>query len=337
MATIEDRRKAPISLELDLAANDRTHAMIDRPNGLFIITEQKIMRIRSDDLVDPKATESNAPWEQSVHLPYGSRDPIVARTIIQTKLLTEAFFGANSQSSVQLAYIAWEVMNSLISLRHMREQLNAEIDRCIAEVQADLPRFTEGRAPAPLPLVPYYDIEFRLYVNEIRRLLSKVSEVFAAMTEHEGEKGHFHKALAWVRQNHGPDSALARMLTDDLKWITLWIDIRISIEHPKRSCYLETLNFSLEPNRKIRLPKWRLVHEKYPSLEKPQDFTKSTELVEQNLLKFFEDLQVALLPARRIGEYTMTYALVDEPMRNEAVPMRYAFGLVPASSHSSAD
>lgn len=323
---IRRRRRGAVSLELDLEAGDNIQAIISRPNGLFFVTEQKIIRVRSDDDLDPDATEADAPWAQSIHLPHGSRDELVARTILQSKALAEAFFGLQDTRSNQLLDISWEVMNSLVCLRHMRVRLGTEIERLVSAIENDIERYTSGKSPPPLPLIPYFDIEFRSYINEVRRTLTKVSEVFSVFTDYNCENGHFHKALEWAEKHLGEDQVLSQMLRNDLKWLKIWIDIRIAIEHPKVDRYLETANFSLLPNRQIQLPTWRFMHPDYPSLSRPQVLIDALKIVEANILKFYEDLQVALLEPRTIGPYVLGAALIDESERDELAPMRYAFG-----------
>ena len=82
--------------------------------------------------------------------------------------------------------------------------------------------------------------------------------------------GHFHKAQEWAIRERGEDSLLAQMFKHDKRWINTWIDMRIAIEHPKKDKFIETLNFSLEADRTIRLPTWRFIHPDY-DMARPQN------------------------------------------------------------------
>lgn len=322
---VKRSRAQPISIPLDLAEGDAVYRTFSRPNGLFFVTEKSLVRVRSDDALDPNVEYADVPWERSVYLPHGSRDPLVARTILQTDSLVSVFVH-DRERGMALKDISWSVMTSLASLRHIRVRITELIDESIDIIEADLPAFTTGISPRPLPFLPYLDIEFLSYVNEVRRILSKISEVFSALTDHKGEKGHFHKALLWLKENRPPNEIITQMLEADLRWIELWIKIRVAIEHPTPNQYVEALNFGLDPDRKVRLPTWRFVHPDYPDMARPQNMTDVLEILESNLLKFYEDLQVSLLPSVKFGPYEAQCALVEEGERDPVAPFRYIFG-----------
>jgi hypothetical protein len=154
-------------------------------------------------------------------------------------------------------------MSSLVSLRVIKERLESEISSVAEEIDRNRTDYTQGPSPKPLPIVKYYDIEFRSFVNEVRRVLSTISGLFGILAGKAFDNGNFHKALEWAKAERGPDAVLTMMLDSDQHWLKLWIDVRIAIEHPKKDKYVETLNFSLEPNRGVRLPTWRFVHPDY--------------------------------------------------------------------------
>jgi len=120
-------RGAAISLNVDLDDGDAVHGIIARKSGLFFVTRKKIVRFRSPDDLDPGIEHPDAPWEQSVYLPHGSSDQFVARTILQTEVMASMFFPKNSEKYLAMMDISWEVLNSLISLRVVRERLERRI------------------------------------------------------------------------------------------------------------------------------------------------------------------------------------------------------------------
>lgn len=332
---LRESRDGSIRLELDLGKDDKVMELISRSNGLFFITKEKILRYRSPDSLDPDLECATAPWEQSFILPLGSTDPIVARTVIQTHRAISAFFPDNSKEHIQLCDISWEVMNSLVSLQFINERLKNQIYNIVEIVEADLESYTKGQSPKPLPAVSYYDIEFRSFVNEVKRCLDTISELFPILSELEfGKKhnsfkkefsrGHFHKAQAWAKKNGGNSNPLAQMLEDDQRWIGAWIAIRIAIEHPVKNKYVETLNFSLEADRKVRLPTWRFIHPDY-DMARPQNLLEIFDTCIENLLKFYEDLQITLLNKQLSSSIAIFIESVPEKHRDIEMPLRYIF------------
>lgn len=315
-------RAAAVNIELDLDDGDAIREMISRGHGLFLITTTKIMRIRSPDEIDPALEHHDVPWEQSVFLPHGSSDPLVARTILQTARLAEIFFGKESEQYVRLSDISWEVMSSLILIRTIRERLDRRISEIVSIIEGDIEKYTKGNSPTPLPIVEYYDIEFRSFINEVRRALNKISELFSVLTPMNFDRGHFHTAQAWATKERGADSLLAQMLANDQRWIRTWIDMRSALEHPTKEKFVETLNFSLEADRNIRLPTWRFVHPEY-DMARPQNLLDVFEICINNVLKFFEDLQIALVDGHLPDLHKVEFGEIPEENRDKNAPMRY--------------
>ncbi len=236
---LRQSRNSAVSLQLHLESGDALREMVSREDGFFITTKQ-IIRLRSPDDLDPGLEHASAPWEQSLYLPHGASDPLVARTVIQTARMAEIFFAKNSVQYKALSDISWEVMNSLQSLRFIKRRLEDQINRIVALVENDMAAYTTGKSPKPLPIVEYYDIEFRSFANEVRRTLSAISELFLPLLGQDFSNGHFHKAQEWAAQARGEDSLLSRMLKGDQRWVKTWIDIRIAIEHPQKDKFVET-------------------------------------------------------------------------------------------------
>jgi hypothetical protein len=321
---LKERRHSAVNLQLDLEQGDRVQELISRESGLFAVTLKRILRLKSPDQLDPNLEHPDAPWEQSIYLPHGSTDPFVARTILQTKILTDIFFGRSPDKRQALMDISWEVLNSLVSLRVIKDRLEKRTAEVVAIVEGDLAAYTEGNSPKPLPIVEYYDIEFRSFVNEVRRVLSTISNLFAVLTSKDFGPGYFHKALEWARKERGEQSLLAQMLDNDKGWIELWIDVRIAIEHPAKDKFIETMNFSLEANRIVRLPTWRFVHPDY-DMSRPQNLLVAFENCINNILKFYEDLQVALVDGHLPKSVKVGLMFIEEEDRDPLAPMRFGF------------
>jgi hypothetical protein len=321
--TVGGKRSGAISLKLDLQDGDAIQEMISRDSGLFAITIHKIIRLRSPDQNDPDNHHPNAPWEQSIYLPHGSSDYLVARTVIQTRRILGLPNSLQSAKKSAVDDLSWEVMNSLVSLRFIRDRLFGQISKICSDVEGNLPVYTQGENPKPLPIVEYFDIEFRSFVNEVRRVLTKIGELFGVLTEKEIPAGHFHEALKWAQSVGGADSELTKMLTRDLRWIKTWIDLRVAIEHPKADKFVETRNFALEANRTVTLPTWRFVHPDY-DMARPQNLLDVFDACIGNLLGFYEDILIVLLGGHGPKWLQIMYRTIPEDERDPMAPVRYS-------------
>ncbi|MGE4489212.1 MAG: hypothetical protein AB7E95_06695 [Kiritimatiellales bacterium] len=323
--TIRGSRDATVTLTLDLEDGDELVEMISRESGLFCVSRKKILRYRSPDDVDPDLKFESATWNQSLVLPHGASDPIVARTIIQTARIAEIFFPKKSSKYEALSDISWEMMHSLVSLRFIKKRLETQVEELTDVIDRNFDAYTMGRNPKPLPIVEYLDIEFRSFANEVRRALSVVSDLFSPLTgKDKFGQGHFHEAQMWAEKTQGATSLLAQMLRGDQRWIKTWIDIRIAIEHPKKDTFVETMNFSLEPDGTITLPTWRFVHPNY-DMARPQNLLDVMNICIENILNFYEDLLITLLDGHLPSSIKITFETIPEKDRDKDLPVRYRF------------
>ena len=320
-------RKSAFSVELALDQDDEVYSMIPRGNGLFVITHQKILRIRTQDALDPEGAIDDVPVEQSIHIPYGSRDDIVARTVLQTKAISDVFFATQPERQRPLIDLSWELMNSLLALRFINSRLDALIQAGIDVVEKDLEAYRSGFSPKPLPITSYLDIEFRSFVTEVRRILNKISELFVNLTDADILPGQFHRAIEWAEKSRGSDAILTKSLKADQHWIKLWIDVRIAIEHPKKDRYVETTDFCLRSDRTIMLPTWRFVHPDY-DMARPQNLLIALDNCRNNLLKLYEDLLVMLTDGHQPPWMAVSFESVNEKQRNPVCPMRWKFDVL---------
>jgi hypothetical protein len=143
---IKEKRRAGVNLKLDLEQGDRLVELVARESGLFVVTLKKILRVKSPDDLDPDLEHPDAPWEQTVYLPHGSTDPLVARTILQTRKLSDIFFDRDSDTYRALMDISWEVLNSLVSLRLLKDRLARRVSEVVAIVEGDIESYTSSDA-----------------------------------------------------------------------------------------------------------------------------------------------------------------------------------------------
>lgn len=322
-------RNSAFSIQLALDDNDEVYRLMPRENGLFVITQNKILRIRTQDKLDPTEKIDNVPVEQSIHIPHGSRDEIVARTIIQTADISSLFFSHDSQIYRSLMDLSWELMNSLLAVRHVQARLETLIQAGIDEIEQDIEAYRSGFSPKPLPITPYLDIEFRSFVTEVRRILNKISELFGILTDAEISVGQFHRAVEWAEKKRGVDNTLTKFLKADQIWIKLWIDVRIAVEHPKTDRYVETADFCLDANRTITLPTWKFIHPDY-DMARPQNLLDAFTYCINNLLKLYEDLLVMLTEGHQPSWMGINFESIDEEDRDIICPMRWRYEVLVA-------
>jgi hypothetical protein len=323
---IKDRRDGAVFATLGIGTDDRIVAMISRRDGLYTVSLDKIIRVNLPNDIDPEMKHDDAPIAQTLVTTKGSRNPIVARTILQTEDFLQFIPGEERQRRVQ--DIAWEVMTSLLSVSSLVNGLRDAIDSKRDEILPDYSRYASGPSPPPTPIVENLELDFRSTILLANHTLNSISELFPAFFTQDFKRGSFDRIAKWASSTFGKADPLAQMLRADEVWINIWGEIRNAFEHPKDNYYMRVNNFRLLANREIQLPTWQLKNDKF-DLFRPQALIDSLVILEQNILGLYENLLVSL--TEKILVSSLAIGLIDKPEqdRDPDCPKRYELIPVP--------
>lgn len=317
---IKRRRARSISAELGINADDRVMAMLSRQDGMYIVSLEKILQVSLPEELDPDADHPDAPIAQSAVLNIGSRNPIVARTVLQAQDFTQ--FLAQNEQKQKVNDIAWEVMHSLLALDRIVKWLKTTVQQLKEEISADLQKYTDGPSPFPLPIVDDLETQFRSAIFMGKHALNSISELFPTLFKGDFTRGRYDKIVTWSNATFGQKAPLARMLTADHQWIFLWTEVRNALEHPKAGYYVRINNFRLLASREPQLPTWQLKH---PTLDnyRPQNMVDALPLFQENILTFFENLLLELVLRSR--SHPIPIQVIDREVegRDPDCPKRY--------------
>lgn len=270
-------------------------------DGLYIITKEQILRIRTSYDVDPNLEYKDVPEERTLICPRGSSDPLVEMTIIQSKKLLDSVFPDKGEDYKSLMKICFDILGSLVSLDNIVKNLKEQIDEKTKIINGDFKTYTKGRCPKELPIIEDYEAQFRSFVGGVNKTFKIIFRLFCfADKEHFSKRGllytkKFDKALEWAKKNKGEKSYLTILLSKYQPMIELWIKLRNVLEHPKPGSKVELLNFSLLPDRSLRVPTWKLIYSKYPNMAKPQALIKTFEICINNLLGMYKELLLGIV------------------------------------------
>jgi hypothetical protein len=319
------RRDAAFSIDVGLGIEEKISFLISRKDGLYAIGLDKIIRINLPDDFDPQLIHEGAPVTKTLFLAQGSRNPLVARTILQVEDLSN-FVGSDTRQS-SIRDIAWEVMMSLVGLDRIIRRINNAIDIKKQEILPDYEKYTTGFSPPPVPIIDDLEVEFRSAALIANHAVNTISELFSTFFEQDFKRGRFDKILSWSMKRFGADDLLPAMLKRDHIWIECWSEIRNAIEHPREDYFLRINNFRLMPDRQIQLPTWQLKHPKFSDLFKPQQLLETIETHRNNILGFFENIFILLLEKTLNLKTPISIIDIDENDRNPDCPKRYEIGL----------
>jgi len=323
---IRKRRDGAIFATLGIEGGDRIFDVVSRDDGRYMISLEKIIRINLPDDIDPEMEHENAPIAQTLIVGKGSRNPIVARTILQAKDFSTFISDKNAQKGI--LDIAWEVMQSLLALDRTIEWLSNSIDEMKSQVSENYAYYVSGPSPPPPPIIDGLEVEFRLAVLVANHALNAISEAFTVLFGKEFKVGRFDLILAWSTEKFGTDDILTAILKSDHRWINLWGEVRNAFEHPRKDYYVKVNNFRILPDRQLQLPTWQMKHPKFESVFRPQNMIETLTIHRDNILGFFENM--LLLLTDKIMHLPMPIEVIDlkETDRNPDCPKRYKIGVL---------
>lgn len=317
---IKHRRDSAILATLGTGVGDRIVAMISRQDGLYAISLDKIIRVNLPNDLDPEMEHADAPIVQTLVASKGSRNRIIARTILQAEDFLR--FIPSEERQRRVRDIAWEVMASLLAISNQSNGLRAAVDSKRDEILPDYSLYALGPSPPPAPIVESLEIDFRSIVLLANHTLNSISELFPAFFEQDFKRGKFDRIVKWACRTFGEVDPLSQMLRADEIWINAWGEVRNAFEHPKENYFVRVNNFRLLANREIQLPTWQLRNDKF-DLFRPQALIETLVLLEQNILGLFENLLVAL--TEKTLASSLAIGLIDkgEDDRDPDCPKRY--------------
>ncbi len=286
-------------INLDLEEGDRQVRLLPCDIGFFVITQRKILRLRSASDIDPDNQYPETPWEQCEVLSFGASDEIVNDTIIYTQEIMDRRCPISEMERNALTNISWEVMESLISLRSIKDDFEKDQVAVFNIIDSDFEAFAK-HAKKAIPTVSNCGVRVRSFFVYVRLCLDSISSLFDALTELKFGKGHrlfpkncnkfakgyFDNALIWIKAEREDQADLINILENNVQWIKTWIDARNAAVHPRKNNYIEIINFSLEASGKITFPKWALIHDAYPDFQS-SDILRSFEKVIVDLRYFY--------------------------------------------------
>jgi hypothetical protein len=183
-----------------------------------MVTLEKIIKVNLPDEIDPEIEFSDAPIAQILVANVGSRSPIVARTILQSK----DFSGLHRESSrPAIQEIAWRVMESLLAFDRTIASIQRSIDTVKKTIEIEFERYVVGSSPSHPPIAEGVEADFRSAVLLSHAALNDVSELFPLILAAKCKRGRYDQIIAWSRETFGENDVLSLMLQADHSRCTL--------------------------------------------------------------------------------------------------------------------
>jgi hypothetical protein len=248
---------------------------------------------------------------------YGTATPAVARAVIQTQQLMQAFPITNEQREAILG-IAFAFQRHLLACEEIGRSVIEEIEVGKERVRKGLPTQSGGRF-VELPSVLDLETRAESFLYQAKLGLRDIAGLIKPFVGRHFDE-NFKKFLDWAKTEWGSDDEIVAMLETDRPWIAQVIDMRNGVEHPTHKAGpLKIENFRLVqgPNgQTVAEPTWR------QGRREPTSIANDIGTICHNLLTLFEELLVAFL-LKLASKLPFGIAEIPEDSRDPAVPIRF--------------
>lgn len=293
------QRDAAFSLEFKSRGDGPSTRIVDMiviHDRMIVFKEDCIFEAKTPDNIDPERKHPKT--KGSTHRLYeiGTRDPIVARSIINAKRLVESVVFSSPISKEDIINKAFDIFHELHQCNKFYTSLVSSSLSTMEDADKIITNSTDRQFIGDIPQIPHLEDNVRNFFLAARKAIVEISsltDIFfpeKVNVNKPYQAQDYDRLHKWLLGNLGKDNKLYELVNDDLSWITLLWEIRNAIEHKSSPGYnFELRNIEIAPNCKLYGPRWRY---SCPAgtQENFTDIVLDIEAYLNNLLSFGEDI-----------------------------------------------
>lgn len=259
------------------------------------------------------------------YLSRGTATPCVARTMIQTADLVQAF-PLDEAKKKEIIDISHDVMLKLVACLDEAEPVIQAVEEGKASIARGIKTNAAGTA-MQLPAVEDLRSHGEGFLYNVKAALREIARLFGPFYGQKFDH-RFQKIRQWAEATYGPDEPLTEFLRSDAAWIERVIGMRNAVDHPgSGDGTLSVEDFKVarvKPVLEVSEPTWRR------EAEQASAIVSDMTMIMDNLLTLFEDILTDAL-TRLAPDGPMVIYEVPEAERDPKMPVRYRVGLNEAS------
>ena len=264
------------------------------------------------------------PFVFQPHLSRGSATPCVARTMIQTGDLVNAFLLDEAKKQAILG-VSHDVMLKLSACLDDAEPIIKAVEEGKATI-ADGVRANPGGTAMELPGVRDLRTRVEGFLYNVKGALREIARVFGPFYG-QNFNHKFQKIRQWAESTYGADDALTKSLNADAAWIERVIGMRNAVDHPGSgdgTLFVEDFKVVRVNPLGVTEPSW------WRDAESASPIADEMSVIMDNLLTLFEEFVVDGL-MRLFPDGPLVIYEVPEAERDPKMPVRFRVGLDEAS------
>jgi len=306
---------------------DAIHSMVKLNGSNICFLEKSISIILSAECIDPGNKEPNT-RHSSQHLhSVGSRNPYIARTILQSKKILDSVALSENLDNQAILDHVWNCTEHLINCERSHYEIYADTMKLLPLCNQIIDKGKTSSHIDALPQVENLEERVAIFLGNGKRFLEKAHELLSIFYGAPNNNANFTAYREWMEQHASDRNEVIELLNGDQEWIKklAWHRNALDINHSKTGFEVIIENFKLQAGNKFTGPSWRYdFSEKGGSTQNdPTDLISNIDTFINNMLTFFEEL--FLLCIRDNWDTRYKYEIhrhKDENIRAEC-PMKY--------------
>lgn len=225
--------------------------------------DDKLFSFKNENVyeIQPKETnleQQNSNSAQKKILDIGTKSPYIARVILQFEPIIKSSI-VEEDTQARLIKHIWEMNKELVTcyktFEALKEEVNTLAPQCNHIVQQSKDRAT---TPA-LPQVANLEDRVHTFFTSGQKFLVETFKIFVIlfnMAVAKNKEDSFKSHSRWIGNHFGTNHNLAKIVEQDIAWITLLSEFSNALERPSKKNRVEIKNFALVSGNKFMFPSW---------------------------------------------------------------------------------
>jgi hypothetical protein len=325
------RRAGASQLNLPFSRPDeKVMEMVSTGEALFVFTNYSTFEVITPDKIDPKVEGASIPWAVVKHFSEGSRQTIIARTILQV-ISAKGLMFIDQKNTEEFCKKVMPITVALMECYSIFDVARNEIDAAIEDVQKNYEKLRAGPSAIVIPSVHIFDAAARSFFGSAKRSISYITSALIDLLNLKGvSPGRLDKLNQKLSANNDFEGLLLNEMKNYERIARYITETRNAIEHPDKNKYFESRNFSLDPARQLIPPAWRLICRENDDTW--YDFIPNAQLILESLTGLAEAGLMLAIVRNSASPFPFYVAHINPSERNAEMPLSFKFSFQPMQS-----
>lgn len=323
-------RKAAFSMNVVNPSSDEPDPIYSGAElcGAFIsFHENSIAEIKPAEVIDPENKEPGTRHSYQFLYQIGSKNPFVARSILQAKSILESVILRQGLTKQTILDHMWDCTKHLINCENSYRTIYNDTTEMMHQCDEIVSQAKGGSHIPSLPQVA--DLEQRVvsFLGNGKRFLEKTHELLCIFYDCPHLDSNFTAYREWMTKHEPNRNEVIQLLAQNEDWIKMiaWYRNALDINHAKPGFIVTISNFKIHAGNKFSNPCWQFDFQGKggDTQNNPSDLIKDMSVFLTNMLTFIETFYLSCIEDNWDARWDFTICRHEEETVNDKCPILY--------------